>query len=323
MELIFSLPTDLSVRDDARRQAVRACSIRHPALVDVIGAQLVPGGILVQYAEPREAVPVEAGAVPFGDADAALRILAPIAAGLAHLHDAGLGHGGVALGNIMVRDDGAGLLVGWRPRASIAQDVADLCDVALTLLPPGSVHAELAQPLVLGSDSDPQVRPSMARLAAAFEAARRHPPASPIARRTSPSGLVVDGPAGAERDMIGLLRGARAARPTEEAPAGHARHAARRPVRWRWVATAAGVALLAVLGMGAVRASDGPPPDPTEAVVDGVRPSLTCRAESETPRASQHATPRATAREPARERDSAKRQPAPRESPSRPSGRST
>lgn len=170
--ITIPFPPDIAVRDGVRRAALRAARVEHPGLA-AIDAHIVPGGVSLAYDVPDGTGPVPASP----DAAGALAILAPVAAGLALLHDAGLAHGGVSIESLRCTPSGAGVLVGWRPEGSIADDLEGLVSVAHALLPSGSVGSDVAQALVWAADPEPagvpEERRTMARLASVLDAARR------------------------------------------------------------------------------------------------------------------------------------------------------
>ena len=174
---LLSLPPDLVERDRVRRQALRVGAIEHPGLAPLRSADFAGAGLALTWAVPADSHAMDSG-------DDAIAVLAPIAAGLALLHDAGVAHGGVTADAVHV-SGGRGLLTGWRPGGSPADDVADLIGLLEAALPSGSVGADVVQLLVAGVDPDPQVRPSMARVASVLDSTSRcaSPPISPPAQR--------------------------------------------------------------------------------------------------------------------------------------------
>ena len=170
--ITIPFPPDIAVRDGVRRAALRAARVEHPGLA-AIDAHIVPGGVSLAYDVPDGTGPVPASP----DAADALAILAPVAAGLALLHDAGLAHGGVRIESLRCTPSGAGVLVGWRPQGSITDDLQGLVSAAHELLPSGSVGSDVAQALVWAADPDPagvpEERRTMARLASVLDSARR------------------------------------------------------------------------------------------------------------------------------------------------------
>ena len=174
---LLSLPPDLVERDRVRRQALRVGAIEHPGLAPLRSADFAGAGLALTWAVPADSHAMDSG-------DDAIAVLAPIAAGLALLHDAGVAHGGVTADAVHV-SGGRGLLTGWRPGGSPADDVADLIGLLDAALPSGSVGADVVQLLVAGVDPDQQVRPSMARVASVLDSTSRcaSPPISPPAQR--------------------------------------------------------------------------------------------------------------------------------------------
>lgn len=255
---LLTLPPDLVARDRVRRQALRAGAVRHEGLAPLREAAFAGEGLALTWEVP-------AGSEPLTVGEGALSALAPIAAGLALLHDAGVAHGGVASGSVHVRE-GRGVLSGWRPEGTLAADVARFIALLDSFLPSASVGAEIAQLMVSGADPDPAVRPSMSRIAAALEraAATAAYPISPPAHRRSrfsetppprPAELVdaVASPSQAAAPAVASRRAARAG------ASGSGRHAApagtlsmsRGGIRvpWRWGVALAGTACAAFLGL--------------------------------------------------------------------------
>lgn len=270
---LLALAPDLVERDRIRRQALRVGAVRHDGLAPLREAAFAGEGLALTWEIPADADPLSVGID-------ALAALAPVAAGLALLHDAGLAHGGIAHAGIHVRD-GRGVLSGWRPGGSPERDVADLVGVLDACLPPGSVDADVAQVLMAGSDPDAASRPSMARIAATLERASRmsvavlSPPAhrrgrleeAPITVRESTPGRAtppvrdraVRDRAVGDRTASDRAASDRAARD----PGRRGRHAAHaapaRPLRlagvrmpWRWGVAIAGAAAAAFLGFSAL-----------------------------------------------------------------------
>lgn len=197
LTITVPLPADLAARDRHRRVLLRRGQLDHPALAGITAVAIVPAGLAIEYDVPADAAalalaPDPGGAAvptrsvrPIMDAAQVLALMAPVAAGLAVLHDAGFASGGIAASTVLVRSDGSGVFVGWAPDATCEQDVADVCDLLAELLPEGSVGADVVGVLVAGGDPDPQARPTMARLAAVLDLARRSMPMSPPAIRRS------------------------------------------------------------------------------------------------------------------------------------------
>lgn len=252
-------PPDIALRDQARRAALRAARVEHPGLA-ALSAHIVPGGVSMEYDVPE-------GTTALPDAltaAQALDVLAPIAGGLALLHDAGVAHGGVRLDSVRLTPEGAGVLVGWRPDGDVAADLAGLVSICHELLPSGSVGADVAQALVWAADPEPsgvpEERRTMARLAAVLDSARRRQDRglevtpSPPAVRTTRLASVAEPhdpvPGGASSVRVALA----------EVPSSpRARHAARSgsaTPRWRWVVAAAGTVVVAITAFGALRTAD-------------------------------------------------------------------
>ena len=273
---LLTLPPDLVERDRVRRQALRVGAIEHPGLAPLRSADFAGDGLALTWA-----VPVDSHAM--GSDDDAIAVLAPIAAGLAVLHDAGVAHGGVTADAVHV-SGGRGLITGWRPGGSPADDVAALVGMLDAALPSGSVGADVVHLLVAGVDPDPDVRPSMARVASVLDGASRcaSPPVSPPAQRrarfddalpprTAP-------PVAATVPTSRSVEAPRHDRLTR--PSGSGRHAASRApagwpgrsakprlsgsltsfvalprIPWRWGVALGGAAAVALLGMSALGSS--------------------------------------------------------------------
>ena len=240
----------LPPRDAQRRVLARASAIRHPGLAEIIEVAEIDTGLQVSFALPfgAQPLPVDLPSSP----EALVRLLAPITAGLALLHDAECVHGAVSIASVYARSDGAGVLAPGSGSGAIADDVHDVVAILRDLLPSHSVGSDLAHLIVVGTDPDPSVRPSMARVAAILDLARRRlaPPTSPLAQRrvgTSPEPLQpVGSPHPAGSAMVTRARHA--------APAGRPRHR----LSWRMIAALAGIAVAGVLAIGATRTSDAP-----------------------------------------------------------------
>lgn len=249
---LLALPPDLVERDRVRRQALRAGSVRHDGLAPLREAAFAGEGLALTWE-----IPVAADALAAGPQ--AVSALAPVAAGLALLHDAGLAHGGITEAAVHVHE-GRGVLSGWRPGGTAQGDVADLIALLDRCLPPASVGADIAQLLIEGTDPDPLTRPSMGRIAAALDrAATAHapllsPPAHRRARLTDapPPRLAEPAPAvePARTMPVATRRGRHAA---HRVPAGSL---AGRPLPlrmpWRWGVALAGAAAVAFLGLSAL-----------------------------------------------------------------------
>jgi hypothetical protein len=288
---LLTLPPDLVERDRVRRQALRAGAIEHPGLAPLRSADFAGDGLALTWA-----VPVDSH--PMGSNDDAIAVLAPIAAGLAVLHDAGVAHGGVTADAVHV-SGGRGLITGWRPGGSPADDVAALIGLLDAALPSGSVGADVVHLLVAGVDPDPDVRPSMARVASVLDSASRcaSPPVSPPAQRrarfddalpprTAPPVAATVPPS----RSVGAPRHDRLTRPSgsgrhaaPRAPAGWPGRSAKPPlsgsfasfvalprIPWRWGVALGGAAAVALLGMSALGSSGSaqeicPAPMPAQA----------------------------------------------------------
>lgn len=311
----FVLPLDLALRDRLRREAMQASTVHHPGLVSIQDVSLVQSGLSIVYAVPGDASPLTSDDVEAlhrsGDPGAAIALLASIAAGLAHLHDAGLGHGDVALAHVWRRLDGSGVLGGWRPGGIAEVDVGDFAALADLLIPSGSVHSDIAQIVIAAADPDHDLRPSMARVAAVFDLARRSPLSTGLSSRQR--GLPVSPPAqrvGQSNDALTMLRSrdeSRSASP-DWPTGGSGRHARTSPLSgtglpvrqqvapscdetprgnrppWRWLVAAVGVVLLTVLGVGAVRASDAPAADQSQEGMTSSADGAVCPAATPLPR---------------------------------------
>ncbi len=259
--LHVNLPPDLALRDRHRRTCQRMARIVHPALAPVREVTIVSAGLALEIDVPEGATLLPSSM----SGPEVLAVLAPVAAGLAHLHDAGFASGAVARDSLRRRPDGSGVLVGWQPGGEAHDDVADLADLLAQLLPEGSVGADVVSVLVCGADPDPGARPTMARMAAALDlAARSHPvvdgapslstPTSPLAVRRSAVPVVQASVAATVHVDEAGLRG-RGRRESTRGPR-HAASSSARSSRSRWFAVAAGIAAIAVIGVGAVGADE-------------------------------------------------------------------
>ena len=250
---LLALPPDLVERDRVRRQALRVGAVRHEGLA-----------LMWEVPGEREGI---------GPGDGVLAALAPVAAGLALLHDAGLAHGGVSEANVHVQA-GRGVLSGWRPGGTPEGDVAALVALIDSFLPSASVGAEIAQILIAGSDPDPAARPTMARIAAALDRAavssgraaepplsgHTAPPISPPAHRRAR--VVHEGEASTSSLRAVASPAPKAPTDPVKHPRGRGRHAVASSPRaatvvsirlpWRWGVALAGVAAAAFLGMSAL-----------------------------------------------------------------------
>lgn len=252
MTTLMSLPPDLVERDRVRRQALRAGAVRHPGLAPLRSAQFAGDGLALTWEVPS-------GSEVIGPGDDPIAVLAPIASGLALLHDAGLAHGGVASDSVHV-SEGRGCLTGWRPGGSAEDDVAALVALLDEWLPRGSVGADVVQILVCGADPDPSARPSMARLAAVLDGAARRapsPPISPPAQRRARHGDVP--PPRIAEPVAAAVPARRVPEPIPSAPRARGRHAAPAGsftatlrVPWRLGLALAGAAAVALLGLSAL-----------------------------------------------------------------------
>lgn len=252
---LLTLPPDLAERDRVRRQALRVGSVRHPGLAVLRSADFTSEGLALTWE-----VPASARTTPPPEDPVAL--LAPVAAGVALLHDAGLAHGGLSAEAIHMIG-GQACVSGWRPGGSPADDVAALATILESWLTSGSVGADVVQVLITGADPDPLVRPSMARVAAVLDRAahRDAPPVSPPAQRrarvdeASPSRAV--GPVAVSVSAVRV--GAATSSGVGHARRASGRHAARRGslalpriVTWRWGLALSGAAAAALLGFSAM-----------------------------------------------------------------------
>lgn len=263
---LLALPPDLVERDRVRRQALRVGAVRHEGLAPLREVAFAGEGLALTWEVPGE----REGLV---HDDSVLAALAPVAAGLALLHDAGLAHGGVSEANVHVQA-GRGVLSGWRPGGTPEGDVAALVALIDSSLPSASVGAEMAQILIAGSDPDPAARPSMARIAAALDRAAvwpggaaepplsgySAPPISPPAHRRAR--VVHEGEADTSSLRALASSGSKVATGPMVHPRGRGRHAVSSGPRaatavsirlpWRWGVALAGVAAAAFLGMSAL-----------------------------------------------------------------------
>jgi hypothetical protein len=266
---LLALPPDLVERDRVRRQGLRVGAVRHEGLAPLREVAFAGEGLALTWEVPGEREGLVQG-------DGVLAALAPVAAGLALLHDAGLAHGGVNEANVHVQA-GRGVLSGWRPGGSPEGDVAALVALIDSCLPSASVGAEIAQILIAGSDPDPSARPSMARIAAALDRAAvwpgreaepplsgyTAPPISPPAHRRAR--VVHEGEPSTSSLRAVVSAAPKAATDPVKHPRGRGRHAASPGPRaaralsvrlpWRWGVALAGVAAAAFLGMSALGSS--------------------------------------------------------------------
>lgn len=263
------------VRDRVRRDMLRVAVVRHPGLAEVTRVSVADDGVEAEYA-----VPPASQRILLGDAlagDAAVSLLAPVAAGLALLHDADLVHGAVGIDRLWRRADGAGVLGPGSGTGAPADDVRDLALMLEQLLPERSVGSDIAHLLVAGGDPDPALRPSMARMAAVLDAASRraHPLTSPPAHRralvapAAAASPLAEGagprqPGGSTARHGGLTR--RRARHAASAPVGRLRV----PLSWRALAVAVGILAVAFIGVGAVRGDDAPAMCPVMPAADAI-----------------------------------------------------
>lgn len=249
---LLAIAPDLIERDRVRRQALRVGAVRHEGLAPLKEAAFAGEGLGLTWEVPLDDEGLCAG-------DGVLAVLAPIASGLALLHDAGLAHGGVMADAVHVHL-GRGILSGWRPGGTPEGDVTDLVTLIDAYLPSASVGADVAQILIAGADPDPAARPSMARIAAVLARASdaRLPHISPPAHRRARLGEALP-PRPVETGAAHAT-----ARPPSPGQ-GRGRHAARRApagtrsssfigmrVPWRWGVAAAGAVAAAFLGFSAL-----------------------------------------------------------------------
>ena len=263
---LLALPPDLVERDRVRRQALRVGAVRHDGLAPLREVAFAGEGLALTWEVPVTSEDLVADA-------SALSALAPVAAGLAQLHDAGLAHGGVSEASVHVQA-GRGSLSGWRPGGSPEGDVAALVALIDACLPPASVGAEIAQILIAGSDPDPAARPTMARIAAALDRAAvwpggaaepplsgyTAPPISPPAHRRAR--VAHEGEASTSSLRAVASPAPKAPTDSVKYPRGRGRHAASPGPRaatglsirvpWRWGVALAGVTAAAFLGMSAL-----------------------------------------------------------------------
>ena len=140
---LLAIAPDLVERDRIRRQALRVGAVRHEGLAPLKEAAFAGEGLALTWEVPLDDEGLCTG-------DGVLAALAPIAAGLALLHDAGLAHGGVTASSVHVHL-GRGTLSGWRPGGTPEADVTDLVTLIDTYLPSASVGADVAQILIARS----------------------------------------------------------------------------------------------------------------------------------------------------------------------------
>ena len=249
---LLAIAPDLVERDRVRRQALRVGAVRHEGLAPLKEAAFAGEGLALTWQIPLDAAALSSG-------EDALAALAPIAAGLALLHDAGLAHGGVTADSVHVHL-GRGILSGWQPGGTPEGDVTDLVTLIDAYLPSASVGADVAQVLIAGADPDPAARPSMARIASVLARAAdaRLPHVSPPAHRRARLG---EAPPPRPVETGAAHATARPPLPAQ----GRGRHAARRAsagtrpasitgmrLPWRWGVAAAGAVAAAFLGFSAL-----------------------------------------------------------------------
>lgn len=249
---LIPLPPDLVERDRVRRQALRVGAVDHPGLAPLRDVAFVGDGLALTWD-----LPVGAESMPgtLITPERAVALLAPVAAGLALLHDAGLAHGGVTSATLHVVD-GQAVLAGWRPGGTPTGDVRDVLAILDSLLPSASVGADIAHLLITGADPDPSARPSMARVAAALDqaATRGAPPISPPAHRRArmteaPPPRLADPPQPTPRQRPGRHAAGRASAGVH-ATRGTLTRGVRIP--WRWGVAIGGAVVAAFLGLSAV-----------------------------------------------------------------------
>ena len=260
-----SFPAPPGSSEALRRRIASAGTVRHPGLVEIVSIEASSGGVEVAYAVPDGARHLSGEEQP--DADGVLRLMAPVAAGLALVHDAGFAHGGVARDRLWARADGAGVLGPGPGAGEPADDVRDLGAVLESLLPGRSVGADIAHLLVIAADPDPSLRPSMARMAAVLDGARRRAASDPLAALPRRSGPPTS-PSAHRRSTVATAASPLAAPDGERQRARHAaRHApagrslpsfpgidlAALARRWRTVVTVLGLVLVAFIGLHAMR----------------------------------------------------------------------
>ena len=249
------IPVPAPDADRTRREVLRVSAVRHPGLCVVDEVAVTRDGVEVTYAVPDLSRPVSPGEQM--EMQDALRLIAPVAAALALLHDAGFVHGGVDIDRLWRRPDGGGVLAPGSGHGDPGDDVRDVALLLQALLPERSVGADIAQALIAGADPDTAVRPSMARMAAILDAAVRRagPPTSPPAHRRVRASAVL--PLAAEPT--------RPDRGGAPAPAGRGRHAVAAPVgrfsirpSWRLIAVLVGIGGVAYVGLGAIQGGAAP-----------------------------------------------------------------
>lgn len=256
----------LEAREHARRQLLRAAAVRHPGLAEVTQVCIDDGGVVATYAVPSNARAVQF--MPPATSTDVVRLLAPVAAGLALLHDAGLVHGAVGVDRLWRCDLLNGILGPGPGVGDAPDDVHDFAALLESLLPDRSVGGDIAHLLIVAQDPEIGVRPSMARIAAVLDAADRrlHPPVSPPAQRRAsyePEGRASEATPDGLPTAI-AVRSQRRAR--HAAPVG--RPAVR--LSWRVIAVALGVGAVAILGLGAVSGADVPAMCPAPPALSGV-----------------------------------------------------
>lgn len=256
----YSVPVD-PPRDGHRRALARCTLVRHPGLAEITSVDEADGDLTVTWVAPAESRPLS-GEVLHITADQAIRALASVAAGLAQLHDADCVHGAVGIERMWVRPDGSGAIAPGTATGTPAGDVHDFVTLLRELLPSHSVGGDLAHLLVIGSDPDPDARPSMARVAAVLDVARRRlaPPSSPPAQRragTCPEPAAWPGETARPSSSAPLSQATPSAKVSRARHAASAGRPSRRP-SWRVTAALVGVAIAGVLVIGAARSPQAP-----------------------------------------------------------------
>jgi serine/threonine protein kinase len=151
---VKELRVPAELRDSAVREARRATGLRHASIarvLDVVVEDRVPwlvmefvsGASLEQTIRSRSPLPVVQAA----------RMGVCVLSALAVAHEAGIVHGGVSPGNVLLTGTGRAVLTGFGVPSLSMRPSADLWSLAATLhfavegRPPGQVPAEGADPL--------------------------------------------------------------------------------------------------------------------------------------------------------------------------------
>jgi hypothetical protein len=238
------------------RDLDRLVAVQSPALAPLLRWSASPDGVVLVHRVPDAAAPLDAvrrtGPLRAGHV---LAVALATAAALEAMHDAGLAHGGVDLGQVLVAPDGSVVLAGaglaWRAAPgrldgpTAEGDVAALGELVRLLLGQGAAPGPLVVAALRASDPDPSMRPTAAALRDLLRSCGR-PESLLDALWQQP---VVPRPTGAAPRPGAQQRPA----PDEPEPRPRRRTPAPAPRRVPF-RTVAVVALLLVVGAGAVRA---------------------------------------------------------------------